>query len=62
MRGRMRGRGRGHLGGGEREGGRKWAVSLDPLLKSLSLPLLLFFIFFGITGEMSNSKPKSLVY
>ena len=48
MRGRMRGRGRGHLGGGEREGGRKWAVSLDPLLKSLSLPLLLFYIFFGI--------------
>jgi len=45
MRGRMRGRGRGHLGG-EREGGRKWAVSLDPLLKSLSLPLLLFFFWY----------------
>ena len=52
MRGRMRGRGRGHLGG-EREGGRKWAVSLDPLLKSLSLPLLLFF-FFGITVPVEH--------
>ena len=52
MRGRMRGRGRGHLGGGEREGGRKWAVSLDPLLKSLSLPLLLFF--FLVLQFLSN--------
>ena len=44
-----------------REGG-SGLLGLGPLLKSISLPFLLFFIFFGITGEMSNSKPKSLVY
>ena len=56
MRGRMRGRGRGHLGGGEREGGRKWAVGLDPLLKSLSLPLLLLFIIIFLVFHSPSFK------